>query len=108
MKNIEKLPHSYLWSYEKRCICNGNVNFAMLYSIEDLDTSMSTITSMDNVITEHDRSIDSDEKLDVEEREPQFSDASSEHDMFQCPESNSDLSESELSSDDKEPRLPTL
>ena len=30
------------------------------------------------------------------------------HDMFQCPEFNSDLSESELSSDDKEPGLLTL
>ena len=74
VKNIEKLPHSYLCSYEKRCICNGNVNFAM-YSIEDLDTNMSTITSMDKIITEHNRSLDSDKKVDIEEREPQFSDA---------------------------------
>ena len=68
---------------------------------------MSTITSMENIIAEHDKTLNSDKEVDIEE-EPQFSDVSHEHDMFQYPESNSDLSESELSSDDEEPELATV
>ena len=68
---------------------------------------MSTITSMENIIAKHDKTLNSDEEEDIEE-EPQFSDASYEHDMFQYPESNSNLSECELSSDDEEPEIATL
>ena len=79
---------------------------SILYSTEDLDTSMSTITSMENIIAEHE-TVDSDEEVDIEE-EPQFSEASSEHDVYPDTESNcSDLSDSELSSDDEESQLPT-
>ena len=77
-----------------------------MYSTEDLDTSMSTITSMENIIAEHE-TLNSDEEVDIEE-EPQFSEASFEHDVYPDTESNSsDLSESELSSDDEESQLPT-
>ena len=78
---------------------------SILYSTEDLDTSMSTITSMENIIAEHE-TLDSDEEVDIEV--PQFSEASSEHDVYPDTESNcSDLSESELSSNDEESQLPT-
>ena len=40
---------------------------------------------MENIIAEHDKTLNSDEE------EPQFSDATHEHDMFQYPESNSDV-----------------
>ena len=59
---------------------------SILYSTEDLDTSMSTITSMEN-IAEHE-TLNSDEEVDIEE-EPQFSEASSEHDVYPDTESNS-------------------
>ena len=84
------------------------VNFDILYSTEDLDTSISTITSMENIIAEHEETRPgSDEEVDIEE-EPQFSEASSELDMYPNTESNSDLYESELSSDDEEQQLPTM
>ena len=73
---------------------------SILYSTEDLDTSMSTITSMENIIAEHE-TLDSDEEVDTEE--PQFSKASSEHGVYPDTESNS----SDLSSDDEESQLPT-
>ena len=73
----------------------------ILYATEDLDTSMSTITSIENIIAEHE-TLDSDEEVDIEE-EPQFSEALSERDVYPDTESNSsDLSESELSSDDED------
>jgi hypothetical protein len=79
---------------------------------EDLDTSMSTITSMENIIVEHEEArMASDDEVDAEvdiEEEPQFSEASSEHDMYANPESNSDEYPSESSSDDEEPELPTM
>ena len=42
---------------------------------------MSTITSMENIIAEHDKTLNSDEEVDIEE-EPQFPDASYEHACF--------------------------
>ena len=61
---------------------------------------------MENIIAEHE-TLDSDEEVDIEE-EPQFSEASSEHYVYPDTEYNSsDLSESELSSDDEESQLPT-
>ena len=46
---------------------------------------MSIIISMENIIAEHE-TLDSDE-VDIEE-EPQFSEASSEHDVYPDTESN--------------------
>ena len=42
---------------------------------------MSTITSMENIIAEHDKTLNSDEEVDIEE-DSQFSDASYEHACF--------------------------
>ena len=67
---------------------------------------MSTITSMENIVAEHE-TLDNDEEVDIE-KEPQFPEASSERDVYPDTKSNSsDLFESELSSDDEESQLPT-
>ena len=65
---------------------------------------------MESIIAAHDEAACSDEEVDVEE-EPLFSEASSSskngHDLYQRTGSNSDLSESESSSDEEEPEVPT-
>ena len=69
-----------------RNVLSRKFMLSILYSTEDLDTSISTITSMEN-IAEHE-TLNSDEEVDIEE-EPQFSEASSEHDVYPDTESNS-------------------
>ena len=68
---------------------------------------MSTITTMENIIAEHDNAVCSDEEVDIQE-EPKFSEVSSEFDLSQDTEPTSDFPESELTSDEEEPQFPTI
>jgi hypothetical protein len=67
---------------------------------------MNRITSMEKIIVDNESIPSSDEEMEIEE-EPHFSEASSpEYNLFPDTESNKDLSESELSSDDEEVEEP--
>jgi hypothetical protein len=67
---------------------------------------MDRITSMEKIIVDNESIPSSDEEMEIEE-EPQFSeDSSPEYNLLPDTESNKDLSESELSSDDEEVEEP--